>query len=179
MSGVGTVLADDPRLNVRLPDFHGPQPLRVILDSRLRTPPGSKLFAADARGGEVLLLTAAGADRSDGLELRRAALIRCGARIEEVHAAGGYLDLRSVARKLAELEANEVLVEAGPTLAGRLLTENLADELLLYVAPKLLGPRARALLDVPEPRSLQDALGFSLLEAKRFGDDVRMLMRPI
>lgn len=178
MTGVGTAMADNPSLNVRLADFNGPQPLRVILDSRLRTPAGAKLFSAGTPGGEVLLFTAAGPGESEGLEARRAALIQRGARIQEVAANGGYLDLAAVARTLGELEVNEVLVEAGPTLAGRLLADRLADELLLYVAPKVLGPRGRPLLDVPEPGSLQDALGFALLEARPVGDDLRMLMRP-
>lgn len=178
MTGVGTALGDDPRLNVRLPDFNGPQPLRVVLDSRLRTPPESKMFADGRAGGDVLLFSEAGAEARDGLDSRRTALIERGARIEEVRARDGYLDLPAVARRLGELEANEVLVEAGPTLAGHLLADKLADELLLYVAPKLLGPRGRPLLDVPEPRSLQEALGFTSLEAQRVGDDLRMLLRP-
>jgi diaminohydroxyphosphoribosylaminopyrimidine deaminase/5-amino-6-(5-phosphoribosylamino)uracil reductase len=112
------------------------------------------------------------------LQERRAALIARGARIEEVESDSGFLDLFSVLRKLAELEVNEVLVEAGPTLAGQMLTTFFADELLLYIAPKLLGPQGRPLVNLPELQSLQDAWGFSLFDAKRFGDDLRLRLRP-
>jgi diaminohydroxyphosphoribosylaminopyrimidine deaminase/5-amino-6-(5-phosphoribosylamino)uracil reductase len=73
---------------------------------------------------------------------------------------------------------NEILVEAGPTLAGQLLSGFYADELLLYIAPKLLGPQARPLANLPELQALQDAWGFSLLDSQRFGDDLRLRMRP-
>jgi len=95
-----------------------------------------------------------------------------------VPADGGFLDLLPGLRRLAELDVNEVLVEAGPTLAGQLLTTLLADELLLYVAPKLIGPQGRPLVSLPELQSLQDARGFALFEAKRFGDDLRLRLRP-
>jgi diaminohydroxyphosphoribosylaminopyrimidine deaminase/5-amino-6-(5-phosphoribosylamino)uracil reductase len=112
------------------------------------------------------------------LQERRAALAAHGVRIEQVAAEDGYLDLFGVLRRLAELEVNEVLVEAGPTLAGQLMTTFFADELLLYIAPKLLGPQGRPLVNLPELQSLQDAWGFSLFDAKRFGDDLRLRLRP-
>jgi diaminohydroxyphosphoribosylaminopyrimidine deaminase/5-amino-6-(5-phosphoribosylamino)uracil reductase len=98
--------------------------------------------------------------------------------VEEVGADDGFLDLFAVFQRLAQLEVNEVLVEAGPTLAGQLLTTFFADELLLYIAPKLLGPQGRPLVNLPELQSLQDAWGFSLVDAKRFGDDLRLRFRP-
>jgi diaminohydroxyphosphoribosylaminopyrimidine deaminase/5-amino-6-(5-phosphoribosylamino)uracil reductase len=98
--------------------------------------------------------------------------------VEEVPAENGYLDLQAVLQKLAQLEVNEVLVEAGPTLAGQLLTTFFADELLIYIAPKLLGPQGRPLVNLPELQSLQDAWGFSVFDAKRFGDDLRLRLRP-
>jgi diaminohydroxyphosphoribosylaminopyrimidine deaminase/5-amino-6-(5-phosphoribosylamino)uracil reductase len=101
-----------------------------------------------------------------------------GARIIEVPADEGFLDLFAVLEHLGKLEVNEVLVEAGPTLAGRLLTSFFVDELLLYIAPKLLGPQGRPLVNLPELQSLQDAWGFTLVDAKRFGDDLRLRMRP-
>jgi diaminohydroxyphosphoribosylaminopyrimidine deaminase/5-amino-6-(5-phosphoribosylamino)uracil reductase len=105
-------------------------------------------------------------------------LVARGARIEEVAAEDGFLDLFAVLQKLAQLDVNEVLVEAGATLAGQLLTTFLADELLLYISPKLLGPQGRPLVNLPELQSLQDAWGFSLFDAKRFGDDLRLRLRP-
>jgi len=121
---------------------------------------------------------AAKADSPAAFQARRAALVGKGVRIEEVPADEGFLDLFAVLKKLGDMEVNEVLVEAGPTLAGQLLTTFFVDELLLYVAPKLLGPQGRPLVNLPELQSLQDAWGFSLFDAKRFGDDLRLRMRP-
>lgn len=174
MTGVDTVLADDPQLSVRLP---GPnryrQPLRVVLDSSLRTPPRARLFTT---GGDVLLLTVASTDRSH--DLRRKALEARGARVEVIPAAAGRPDLPVVLERLAHLQVNDLLVEAGPRLAGALLHQRLVDELLLYVAPKLLGPQARALVDLPVLDDLQQAPGFELIEEQRVGDDVRLRLRP-
>src|SRR5579863_3364024 len=154
LTGIGTVLADDPRLDVRLPDPPSGrprlQPLRVILDARLQTPPGAKMLTV---GGSVLIMTIAdqGADEVQ-LAGRRAALIERGAVIEELPASessmavgtGGLrLSLPDMLDRLGGLEINELWVEAGPRLAGALLRQTLVDELILYVAPKLLGPQAR------------------------------------
>ncbi len=174
LTGVGTVLADDPRLDVRLAPAAGSerrQPLRVVLDGHLRTPPGARLFST---GGELLILTAlASLDES-----RAAALSARGARVESLPAADGRLELPAVLDRLGELEANEVLVEAGATLAGEWLRSQLADEVLLYVAPKLLGSDARALVEVPALKELKDALTFTLLEAQPVGADLRLRLRP-
>jgi diaminohydroxyphosphoribosylaminopyrimidine deaminase/5-amino-6-(5-phosphoribosylamino)uracil reductase len=175
LTGAGTVLADDPRLDVRLPEPAAGtprrQPLRVVLDGRLRTPAGARLFST---GGEVLLLTAlASLD-----EARAAALSAHGARIETLPASDGRLELPAVLDRLGELEMNEVLVEAGPTLAGELVQQQLADELLLYVAPKLLGPTARALLEIPAPRELKEASALRVFDTLPVGEDLRLRLRP-
>jgi diaminohydroxyphosphoribosylaminopyrimidine deaminase/5-amino-6-(5-phosphoribosylamino)uracil reductase len=86
--------------------------------------------------------------------------------------------LPAVIERLGELEANEVLVEAGATLAGELLREELADELLLYIAPKLLGPAARSLVELPQLRELADAPAFTLIDMQQLGEDVRLRLRP-
>jgi diaminohydroxyphosphoribosylaminopyrimidine deaminase/5-amino-6-(5-phosphoribosylamino)uracil reductase len=117
-------------------------------------------------------------DSPAAFQARRAALAARGVRIEEVPADDGLLDLSAVLQRLAQLEVNEVLVEAGPALAGQLLTTFFVDELLLYIAPKLLGPQGRPLVNLPELQSLQDAWGFGLFDAKRFGDDLRLRLRP-
>jgi len=174
ITGVGTVLADNPLLNVRLGGDRRRQPGRVVLDTHLRTPPNARLFESGG-GGQVVVYWGGGADA----EARRAALINRGARVEIVPlAADGRLNLKTVLELLARAESvNEVLVEAGATLAGRLITEGLVDELLLYVAPKLLGPDARPLVQLPQLRQLSDASRFSLVDAARIGDDLRLRLR--
>lgn len=118
LTGSGTVLADDPRLDVAPPSA-GRQPLRVVLDSRLRIPPQARIVAPP---GGLLVLTA-----SDDAA-RRAALERAGARVLQVPSGRGGLDLAAVLRCLAGLEVNELQVEAGATLTASLLASGFADE---------------------------------------------------
>ncbi|HWX69244.1 MAG TPA: bifunctional diaminohydroxyphosphoribosylaminopyrimidine deaminase/5-amino-6-(5-phosphoribosylamino)uracil reductase RibD [Steroidobacteraceae bacterium] len=174
LTGVGTVLADDPRLDVRLPDEPGVvrrQPLRVVLDSQLRTPPDARLFKSP---GEVLILTTLTAPEDP----RATNLSARGARLESLPLDGERIALPAVLDRLGELELNEVLVEAGATLAGELLRQSLADELLLYVGLRLLGPSARALVAMPPLPRLADAPSFSLSEMQQIGDDLRLRLRP-
>ena len=177
LTGIGTVLADDPRLDVRLREAAGGegwQPLRVVLDSSLRTPPEARLFTVP---GEVLIVTAVPASDPEW-EPRCAALAAHGARIETLPAVGDRVPLSAVLDRLGELETNELQVEAGPTLAGELLRQGLADELLLYVAPKLLGPSARPLLAFPELDEIGAAPAFAVAEVKQVGDDLRLRLKP-
>jgi diaminohydroxyphosphoribosylaminopyrimidine deaminase/5-amino-6-(5-phosphoribosylamino)uracil reductase len=174
LTGVGTVLADDPRLDVRLPDAAGAgprrQPLRVGLDTQLRTPPQARLFG----GGEVLILTAlSGAD-----DTRAAALTARGAHVESLPTTADRLDLPAVLDRLGELELNEVLVEAGATLAGEFLRQSLADELLLYVGLRLIGPTGRALVELPSLPGLAQTPAFTLFEMQQMGEDLRLRLRP-
>jgi diaminohydroxyphosphoribosylaminopyrimidine deaminase / 5-amino-6-(5-phosphoribosylamino)uracil reductase len=177
LTGVGTVLADDPRLDVRLADAGGGerrQPLRVVLDGSLRTPPGARLLTVP---GEVLIITGVAASDPDW-EPRCAALAARGARIETLPAEARQVPLTAVLDRLGELEVNELLVEAGPTLAGELIRQALADELLLYMAPKLLGPSARPLLALPELAGIDAAPRFLIADVARFGDDLRLRLTP-
>jgi diaminohydroxyphosphoribosylaminopyrimidine deaminase / 5-amino-6-(5-phosphoribosylamino)uracil reductase len=175
LTGIGTVLADDPRLDVRLPPDPNAgerrQPLRIVLDTQLRTPSSARLFEA---GGDVLILSALGAAEN----ARAAALTARGARIESLPLIAGRLALAALLDRLGELELNEVLVEAGATLAGELLHAGLADELLLYIAPRLLGPAARPLVALPEPREIGDAPAFTLIDTLQLGEDLRLRLRP-
>lgn len=176
LTGVGTVLADDPRLDVRLPPAapggERRQPLRVVLDTQLRTPVTARLF--ETGGGEVLIFTALTAPDDP----RAVRLSERGARIESLPADGDRLALGAVLERLGELEMNEVLVEAGATLAGAMLHEELVDELLLYVAPRFLGPTARPLVVVPQPQQLDEPSGYALLGVQQFGEDLRLRLRP-
>ena len=179
LTGIGTMLSDDPRLDVRLPEPPSgprPKPLRVVLDSRLRTPPDARIFST---GGAVLILTSEPATGRDGdVDLKRRRLMEHAA-VEVMAAdASGRPRLSDVLDRLGRQEVNELWVEAGAMLAGAFLQQSLADELLLYVAPKLLGPQARPLLDLEEIRELRQAPGFVIMEFVRIGEDLRLRLRP-
>ena len=167
LSGIGTVLADDPQLNVRLPDTVR-QPMVIVLDGAARTPPTARLFTG---GGSVVVFT------RDGPVPGAAALRLKGARVEAVQGTH-ELDLPAVLARLGEMEVNEVLVEAGPTLTGAFVRQGLADELLIYMAPKLLGPQGRPLFDLPQLEDLQQAEVFQILDSRQVGADLRLRMRP-
>jgi diaminohydroxyphosphoribosylaminopyrimidine deaminase / 5-amino-6-(5-phosphoribosylamino)uracil reductase len=178
LTGIGTVLADDPRLTVRPGGPRVRQPLRVVLDSRLRLPPEARLLESlpgegvqDFPDPGVLVFTT-------GQPARRAALEGRGVRVEATASVGGHVDLRAALAKLAAEGVNEVLAECGAVLGGALLTAGLVDELLIYVAPLLLGPQARPLVVLPEPASLAGAPRFHCIEQQAIGEDVRLRLRP-
>ena len=169
LTGIGTVLADDPRLDVRLRMPRPRPPLRVVLDGALRTPPDARLFES---GGKVWIFADSAADPA-----RRSALEARGAHIELVPSTG-RLDLRQVLARLSLDQMNEIHVEAGPTLAGAMIRERIADELLIYVAPILLGPQGRPLADLPRLEALADAPRFEIVESAAIGPDLRVRVRP-
>jgi diaminohydroxyphosphoribosylaminopyrimidine deaminase / 5-amino-6-(5-phosphoribosylamino)uracil reductase len=172
LTGIDTVIADDPQLNVRDPSIEllGRQPLRVVLDSRLRIAPAARIFSAP---GQTLVFTAAeqtakaGAIRQAGAEVIAAPLD-----LER------HVDLQHVLAELGRRECNDVLVEAGPTLAGRFLQLGLADELIVYIAPIVLGPEARAMALLPPLERIEDVLRYSVHGMQRAGQDVKLTLRP-
>jgi diaminohydroxyphosphoribosylaminopyrimidine deaminase/5-amino-6-(5-phosphoribosylamino)uracil reductase len=171
LTGVDTVIADDPQLNVRDPslDLLGRQPLRVVLDTRLRTPPSARLLKLP---GETIFFTRdAASSKADALRAARADVVS--AAVDST----GRLELDSVLQELGRRQCNDVLVEAGPTLAGRFLQLGLADELVLYVAPVLLGPRARAMATLPPLERLEHASRYELKSLQRIEPDVRLVLR--
>lgn len=162
LTGVGTILADDPALNVRIPESDR-QPLRVVLDSQLRTPSDSRVIN---REGSVLVI---GAQDHAG---RRESLQRQGVEVAIVPGPGGRPDLPAVLSLLAARGANEVWVEAGAMLAGAFINAGLYDELVIYLAPTLLGPDARglaALLPLPQ---LEARPRLRFTEVRRIGDEL-------
>ncbi len=164
LTGVGTILADDPAMNVRVPESDR-QPLRVVLDSQLRTPSDSRVLQ---REGKVLIVGTV--DHAD----RRRSLERQGAEVVIVTARDGRPDLQAVLRLLAERGANEIWVEAGATLAGAFVRERLFDELVVYLAPTLLGGGARPLLELPALASLDERLALRFAGCRAVGDDLRL-----
>lgn len=168
LTSADTVLADDPRLDVRIDTPR--QPLRVVLDRRRRVRKSAKILAPP---GEVLVFTAAVA----GAAKRRATALG-DARIETLRTRRSHLDLRQVLQRLAELDMNEILVEAGPGLSGAMLSAGLIDEWLLYVAPRLLGPHARPLAQFAKLTRLDASPRFELIDSQPVGPDLRLRLRP-
>ncbi len=183
LTGVGTVLADDPRMNVREMDI-GRQPLKVIVDSRLYTPPAAKILPSPASGGGAggegkltpgpVLIACSQADPT-----RRAALEAAGAEILGLPGADGRVDLVALLGELARRGVNEIHGEAGATLNGALLQAGLVDEWLAYVAPLVMGHQARGLFDLPALADMAGRRGFKLLDAARVGEDLRLRLRPL
>ncbi len=168
MTGIGTVLADDPSLNVRSAALAkvAAQPLRVVLDSRLRMPPGARMLAVP---GSTLICCAAERDARG--------LAEAGAEIRAFPGAGGRVVVPAVLEYLAGREINDVLVEAGPTLGGHLLQSSLVDELVVYQAPHIMGGETRPMFDTPGWRHLADRRALDIRDARRVGADTRITAR--
>jgi diaminohydroxyphosphoribosylaminopyrimidine deaminase/5-amino-6-(5-phosphoribosylamino)uracil reductase len=195
LTGIGTVLADDPRLTVRLSDTAFPldeeglgggegasppsrhsllkgerveriKPLRVVLDRSLRTPRGAQVLDGSA---PTLLLHASDASAADA----RFTNVELAAVASGVHG----LDLEDVLRVLAARGMNEVQVEAGPTLSGALFAAGWVDELLLYMAPVLLGDAAQPLLALPSLSSMAARWKLRIVDQRQVGDEMRLLLR--
>jgi diaminohydroxyphosphoribosylaminopyrimidine deaminase/5-amino-6-(5-phosphoribosylamino)uracil reductase len=170
LTGVGTVLEDDPRLDVRLVETTR-QPHVVVIDSQLQTPPDAKLFLP----GRAVWIYAAAQDGS-----KAAALEARGAIITFLPNAQGKVDLAAMLRDLARREVNELHVEAGHKLNGSLLREGLVDELLVYLAPKLIGDGLGMASGIHTGGPLADLAGALPLEFRTFeriGPDLRIVAR--
>jgi diaminohydroxyphosphoribosylaminopyrimidine deaminase/5-amino-6-(5-phosphoribosylamino)uracil reductase len=170
LTGVGTVLADDPSLDARLeePASDVLQPARVVLDSELRTPSNAKVVTND---GETIIF-ARQADSASAASLRAR-----GVSIEQVDGSR-RCDLEQVLNRLGELQINEVWVEAGAELNGALMREGLIDELIIYMAPQILGSEARGMFAIDEFTSLEQRISFEYKDVRRIGDDLRIIARP-
>lgn len=165
LTGIGTVMADNPRLDVRLVETQR-QPQLVVVDSSLQTPPDAQLFMP----GRAVFIYAAIPDAA-----RQAALQACGASIQYLR-AGQQVDLDAMLADLGQREINELHVEAGQRLNGALLQAGLVDELLVYLAPSLLGP-GRAMAALGPLSSLTQALALEFKSSTAIGPDLRILAR--
>jgi diaminohydroxyphosphoribosylaminopyrimidine deaminase/5-amino-6-(5-phosphoribosylamino)uracil reductase len=166
LTGIGTVNDDDPRLTVREVRTTR-QPLRVVVDSRLETP----LTARVLEGGNVLV--AAAREHRD----RIAALEERGAEVVILPNAAGKVELPDLFRELARRELNEIHVEAGQKLNGSLLGEGMVDELVIYLAPSVIGDAARGMFNLPELTDLSGARRLAIRDLRLIGDDVRVVAR--
>ncbi len=160
LTGIGTVKADDPQLTVR--EVETPrQPLRIVVDSRVETPPSARIL----QGDKVLVFSA----RPGSLP---------NAEVKELKNLSGKVDLPRMLEELARRGVNELHVEAGFKLNGSLVREGCVDEFLLYLNPSLLGDSAQGMLDLAAPASLDARLKLRLVSLERLGDDLRLLARP-
>ena len=168
LTGIGTVLADDPALTVRRSELDscGRQPIRAVLDSRLRMPLSAGMLAMP---GDTLLYCTDDA--------RRQALLDAGAQVIRVQRSAGALDVQQVLTDLAGREVNDVLVEAGPTVAGHLLSRRLVDELVIYQAPHIMGSETKPMFSTPEWTRLADRLALDITDLRRVGTDIRITAR--
>jgi diaminohydroxyphosphoribosylaminopyrimidine deaminase/5-amino-6-(5-phosphoribosylamino)uracil reductase len=168
MTGIGTVLADDPSLTVRDPEIDtcGRQPLRVVLDQDLRMPLSAEMLALP--GGTLLYCT----DDS-----KRDPLIEAGAEIVKVNAKDELASAAAVLDDLGRREVNEVLVEAGPALAGNLISNDLVDELVIYQAPHIMGSETMGMFRTPTWTELSDRRSLDIIDTCQVGPDTRITAR--
>ncbi len=168
--GIGTVLADNPRLAPRLEVAPQRYPVKIVLDTHLRTPPNAALFSTP---GAVWIC-----HYPDAPSAARKALRAAGAELLSCRVTGGELDWQEVMTMLAQREMNDILVEAGPGIAASLFTAGLVDEWLLYVAPLLLGQDARPVLATGPYANLAEVPRWSVINITQLSDDIKWTLRP-
>ena len=165
LTGAGTIRDDDPQLTVRHVETPR-QPLRVVVDSKLEITPAARVLQGGA------LVFCAVDDKA-----RIAALTDAGVKVIVLPNREGKVELGKMMQMLAQREVNEVLVEAGYRLNGSLLEAGLVDELLIYVAPHLLGDKARGMFELPELKDLAGRRELKILDLRMVGPDLRMQVR--
>lgn len=178
VTGIGTVIADNPTMNVRLQPLSlndsYRQPLRVIVDSRLQTPVNAKILDADSiKSSPVMIAYATDTDN------KAAALINTGATLLHIPDANRRVDLNALLKHLAQQGMNEVLLEAGQGLNGAFLNAHLIDEFIFYYAPKLMGADAKAMFAIPELTEMNLATNLQILEVRQIGQDIRLRAKPV
>jgi diaminohydroxyphosphoribosylaminopyrimidine deaminase/5-amino-6-(5-phosphoribosylamino)uracil reductase len=168
LTGIGTLLADDPSLNVRNgePDR---QPARIVIDSHWRTPPGARLLGLP---GRVLIAGLQEVPLPAELQGTTAEFLR-------MPAFEGRVDMNALLAELARREFNEIQVEAGATLCGTLLQQGLADELLIYQAPLILGGTAMSPFAYPRLDNMDDRVHLEWVDSRRIGRDLRLRLKPV
>jgi diaminohydroxyphosphoribosylaminopyrimidine deaminase / 5-amino-6-(5-phosphoribosylamino)uracil reductase len=180
LTGIGTVLADNPSMTVRntpsplMGEGWGEgvairQPLKVIVDSQLQTPIDAKIL----QGGNVLIAFANDAHN------KSTELLNAGAELLCIPNDAGKVCLETLLSHLAACEINEVLCEAGEGLNGALLAQNLIDELLIYYAPKLMGSAAKGMFAMPEFSAMNQAIDLQIIDIRHIGVDIRLRVKPV
>ncbi len=173
VTGIGTVLADNPSMTVRLENATR-QPLRVIVDSRLQTPVDSKMLDPLIFKNSPLLIVYAH-DQNQ----RADQLIKAGAELVLLTDSVNKVDLKALLQLLGQRGINEVLVEAGQGLNGALLHAGLIDEFIFYYAPKLMGDAAKAMFAMPELTEMQQVTELQIIDVRQVGRDIRLQAKPV
>ncbi|MEO6118691.1 MAG: RibD family protein, partial [Methylotenera sp.] len=178
-----TVLADNTSMNVRLDpltlsqltsNLATRQLLRVIVDSCLQTPADAKMLdAAMIKSSPVMIAYATDLNNS------ATALISAGATLLHLPHTDGRVDLKALLKHLAQIDINEVLLEAGQGLNGAFLSANLIDEFIFYYAPKLMGADAKAMFAIPELTEMHLATDLQILDVRQVGQDIRLRVKPV
>lgn len=172
MTGIGTILADNPYLNLReaeLGEVPRTQPTRVVVDSQLRMDEGARMLGID---GETWIFTAS--RKVDEHERLRSA----GAKVFVVPEEHGSVSLKTMMLELGKMEVNEILVEAGATLNGALLRAELIDELVIYMAPILMGDSAKGLFELPGLGKMSQRKYLNIKDIRAIGLDWRIICQP-
>lgn len=173
VTGIGTVLSDNPSMNVRLAN-KSRQPLRVIVDSNLQTPTDCKMLNPELLSISPVLI-AYSQDTNHKADL----LTAVGAQLVHLPNENGRVDLQALLANLASRGVNEVLLEAGQGLNGAFLQAGLIDEFIFYYAPKLMGADAKAMFAFPELVEMQQAAELQILDVRQIGRDIRLRAKPV
>ncbi len=182
ITGIGTVLADNPSLNVRLPDemlaemnltVETCQPLRVVLDAELNMPLNAKMLTCSGR--TLIVVSEACLEK----QAERTALLKAkGVEFLAVSSLAGKLDIQAVLHYLAKHEQiNTAMVESGATLAGAFLADSLVDELHNFIAPCVLGDQAKPMFVLPTIQTMNDKIQLQMVSIEQFGEDVRIVLK--
>jgi len=167
LTGIGTVLADDPAFTVRLPG-EWRQPKRIVVDSSLRMRPDALILKQPGETHIATTITDAA---------HHTPLVAAGARLLVLPAKDDHVDLAVLMRRLAEVECNEILVEAGAQLNGALLEAGLVDEFIIYMAPHLLGDSARGMFHLPPLMDMGGRQELQITDLRQVGEDLRIMAR--
>ena len=173
LTGIETVLADDPSMNVRLTadelaldaGLEVRQPKRIVLDSSLRMPSDANIFTVE---GECIVYTTVNIDNDNGYPFI----------IESCDSRDGKIDLQLLMEDLAKKEINLLHVEAGSVLCGALLKNDLVDEIIIYMAPHIMGDDAKGLFHLPGLEKMMDRISLKIIDVRAVGNDIRITARP-
>ncbi len=174
MTGIDTVIQDDPQLNVRLKkeelgsnnDIE--QPIRVVLDTKLRISPKAKIINIP---GQTIIFTCCKDSR------KQQTLVDKNVEIVVVSIQDGHVDFKDVMSNLSERGVNEVLVEAGPTLIGNLIENELVDEMIIYMAPHIMGDSSKGLVKLEPILDMQERINMQIIQTRKIGNDIKLQLK--